>query len=65
MKFSVMNLALAKRLMREDKTLIEKFYTLLYDKENNFCFGTLVPEFFIDGDKGNFIVLGYFFARWA
>lgn len=63
MKFSVMNLALAERLMREDKTLIEKFYTLLYDKENNLCFGTLIPEFIIDGDRENFIVLGYFFAR--
>ena len=63
MKFSVMNLALAKRLMREDKTLIEKFYTLLYDKENNLCFGTLIPEFIMYGNEENFIVLGYFFAR--
>lgn len=63
MKFSVMNLALAKRLMLEDKDLIEKFYTLLYDKANNLCFGTLIPEFFIDGDKENFIILGYFFER--
>lgn len=63
MKFSVMNLALAERLMREDKTLVEKFYTLLYDKENNLCLGTLIPEFIMDGNKENFIVLGYFFAR--
>ena len=49
--------------MREDKTLVEKFYTLLYDKENNLCLGTLIPEFIMDGNKENFIVLGYFFAR--
>lgn len=63
MKFSVMNLALAEKLMREDKSLIEKFCTLLYDKENKFCIGTLFPGFFTEGDEDNFIVLGYFFAR--
>ena len=63
MKFSVMNLALAEKLLREDKSLIDKFCTLLYDKMNKFCIGTLYPEFFTEGDEDNFIVLGYFFAR--